>query len=282
MLQLKLGLKRAATERDAFVMGIVNVTPDSFYPESRGGVERALQLLDEGADILDIGGESTRPGYTPVSVEEEIGRIMPVIEAVRKVSSIPISVDTNKLEVFKAAFAAGADVWNDVTALSGVVPLAQGPEGSEGDGTACAAAEPSLEAAAYLAKTGASVILMHTGSASLQEVSDFLGQRAIFCISNGIASDKIIIDPGIGFNKTNEENLALIREPMALCGGRYPVLMALSRKRCIGEMTGRPAEERLAGTLAADLISVQRGAKIIRVHDVSSAIDTLNVMKNLR
>lgn len=125
MLQLKLGLKRAATERDAFVMGIVNATPDSFYEGSRGGVERALQLIDEGADILDIGGESTRPvgytpvGYTPVGAEEEISRIMPVIEAVRKVSSIPISIDTNKLKVFKAAFAAGADIWNDITALSG-------------------------------------------------------------------------------------------------------------------------------------------------------------------
>ena len=107
MQQIKLGLKRAATERPAFVMGIVNATPDSFYEKSRGGIERALQLIDEGADILDIGGESTRPGYTPVGVEEEISRIMPVIEAVRKVSSIPISIDTNKLKVFKAAFAAG-------------------------------------------------------------------------------------------------------------------------------------------------------------------------------
>ena len=274
MLQLKLGLKRAATERPAFVMGIVNATPDSFYAESRGGLELALQLIKEGADILDIGGESTRPGYTPVSAEEEIGRIIPVIQAVRRESGIPISVDTNKLEVFKAAWAAGADIWNDVTALSGA--------SLGGDGTAAAASEPSREAAAYLAKTGASVILMHTGPGSVQQVSDFLGQRAVFCISNGLASDKIIIDPGIGFNKSTEENLALIREPMALCGGRYPVLMALSRKRCIGDMTGRPAEERLAGTLAADLISVQKGAKIIRVHDVSSAIDTLNVMKFLR
>ena len=281
MQQIKLGLKRAVTERPAFVMGIVNATPDSFYEKSRGGVDRALQLIDEGADILDIGGESTRPGYTPVSAEEEISRIMPVIEAVRKVSSIPISIDTNKLKVFKTAFAAGADIWNDVTALSGSLKP-DGEDEKSQDGTAAAFGEPSWAAAEYLAKTGASVILMHTGSASVKEISDFLGQRAVFCISNGIASDKIIIDPGIGFGKTTEENLALIREPMALCGGHYPVLMALSRKRCIGDMTGRPAEERLAGTLAANLISVQKGASIIRVHDVSSAIDTLNVMKNLR
>ena len=275
MLQLKFGLKRAATERPAFVMGIVNVTPDSFYENSRGGAERALRLIEEGADILDIGGESTRPGYTPVSTEEEIRRIVPVIEAVRRVSAIPISVDTNKFTVFRAAFAAGADIWNDVTSLSGAV------QGSE-DGTAAAAREPLIEAAEYIAKTGASVILMHTGVGNVKEISDFLGQRVIFCISNGVASDKIIVDPGIGFGKTLEQNLALIRDPTEICGGRYPVLMALSRKRCIGDMTGRPAEERLAGTLAADMISVQKGSQIIRVHDVSAAIDTLNVMKFLR
>ncbi len=276
MLQLKFGLKRAATERPAFVMGIVNVTPDSFYPDSRGGVDRALRLIEEGADILDIGGESTRPGYTPVTAEEEISRIMPVIEAVRRESSIPISIDTNKFTVFRAAFAAGADIWNDVTALSGTQTAANS------DGTAAAAAEPSIEAAEYIAKTGASVILMHTGPGSIEEVSNFLGQRVVFCVSNGVSSDKIIVDPGIGFGKTTEQNLALIKEPAALCGNRYPVLMALSRKRCIGDMTGRAAEDRLAGTLAADMISVQKGAKIIRVHDVSSAIDTLNVMKFLR
>ncbi|WP_022931528.1 dihydropteroate synthase [Treponema bryantii] len=281
MLQLKLGLKRAVTERPAFVMGIVNATPDSFFEESRGGIDRALQLIDEGADILDIGGESTRPGYTPIIAEEEINRIIPVIEAVRKVSSIPISIDTNKLKVFKAAFAAGADIWNDITALSGSCKP-DGDDEKSADGTAAAHGEPSIYAAEYLAKTGASVILMHTGPASIKEVSDFLGQRAIFCISNGVASDKIILDPGIGFGKSLEENLALISQPLSICAGRYPVLMALSRKRCIGDMTGRTTEERLAGTLAADLISVQRGAKIIRVHDVSAAIDTLNVMKNLR
>ena len=281
MLQLKFGLKRAATERPAFVMGIVNATPDSFYAESRGGAERALQLIKEGADILDIGGESTRPGYTPVSIEEEIARIVPVIQAVRRESGIPISVDTTKLEVFKAAFAAGADIWNDVTALSGA-QKADGNDEKSADGTAASAGEPSKESALFIAKSGVSVILMHTGPALVNEVSDFLGQRAVFCLSNGVASDKIILDPGIGFGKTTEQNLNLIKEPLSICAGRYPVLMALSRKRCIGDMTGRPAEERLAGTLAADMISVQNGAKIIRVHDVSSAIDTLNVMKNLR
>ena len=281
MLQLKFGLKRAATERPAFVMGIVNATPDSFYAESRGGVARALQLIREGADILDIGGESTRPGYTPVSVEEEVSRIIPVIQAVRRESSIPISVDTTKLEVFKAAFAAGADIWNDVTALSGAKKN-NGEDEKSSDGTAASFGEPSRESALFIAKSGVSVILMHTGQAEVNEVSDFLGQRAVFCLANGVASDKIILDPGIGFGKTREQNLNLIKAPLSICAGRYPVLMALSRKRCIGDMTGRPAEERLAGTLAANMISVQNGAKIIRVHDVSSTIDTLNVMKNLR
>ena len=281
MLQLKFGLKRAATERPAFVMGIVNATPDSFYAESRGGVERAFQLIREGADILDIGGESTRPGYTPVSVEEEVSRIIPVIQAVRRESSIPISVDTTKLEVFKEAFAAGADIWNDVTALSGAKKN-NGEDEKSSDGTAASFGEPSRESALFIAKSGVSVILMHTGQAEVNEVSDFLGQRAVFCLANGVASDKIILDPGIGFGKTREQNLNLIKTPLSICAGRYPVLMALSRKRCIGDMTGRPAEERLAGTLAANMISVQNGAKIIRVHDVSSTIDTLNVMKNLR
>lgn len=280
MLQLKFGQNRAITERPAFVMGIVNATPDSFFEGSRGGIERALRLIQEGADILDIGGESTRPGYTPVSVEEEIARIIPLIQAVRRESGLPISVDTTKLEVFKAASAAGADIWNDVTALAGAQP--KDTENTSTDGTALSLSEPVKESAMFIAKTGASVILMHTGPGSVKEVSDFLGQRVVYCLSQGISSEKIIVDPGIGFGKTFEENLALIKEPLALCGGRYPVLMALSRKRCIGEMTDRPVEERLAGTLAADMISVQQGAKIIRVHDVSAAIDTLNVMKNLQ
>lgn len=281
MQQLKFGLKNVSTERPAFVMGIVNATPDSFYANSRGGAERALQLIQEGADILDIGGESTRPGYTPVSIEEEISRIVPVIEAVRRESDIPISIDTTKLEVFKAAYSAGADIWNDVTALSGA-QNSSGTDSKSSDGTAASAGKPLIDSALFIAKTGVSVILMHTGPGSVSEVSDFLNVRADFCLENGINKEKIIVDPGIGFGKTLEQNLNLIKEPLALCNNQYAVLMALSRKRCIGDMTGRPAEERLPGTLAADMISVQRGAKLIRVHDVSSAIDTLNVMKFLQ
>ena len=275
MLQIKLGLRTAETDRPALVMGIVNVTPDSFYEKSRGGIERALTLIEEGADILDIGGESTRPGHTPVSAEEEIKRILPVIKEIRRHSEIPLSIDTTKLEVFKAASDQGADIWNDVSALSGAGSMNE-------DGTAGINQNPSEQAADYLAERKASVILMHNGSGNPEQVKDFLLKRAAFCQAHGIAPEKIILDPGIGFGKSTEECIELIKNPLSVTDGTYPLLMALSRKRCIGEMTGRDAENRLFGTLAADLISVQRGAKIIRVHDVSSAIDTLNVMKNLQ
>lgn len=275
MLQIKLGQKTAESDRPALVMGIVNATPDSFYEKSRGGLERALALIEEGADILDIGGESTRPGHTPVSAEEELGRIVPIIHEVRQHSNIPISIDTTKLEVFKAAASEGADIWNDVSALSGSGTM-------NADGTAGTTDALSIESARFIAEVKASVILMHNGSGSPEEVKDFLIKRAEFCETNGISREKIILDPGIGFGKSTAECIQLIKNPLSITNGSYPVLMALSRKRCIGDMTGRDAENRLYGTLAADLISVQKGAKIIRVHDVSSAIDTLNVMKFLQ
>ena len=275
MLQIKLGQKTAESDRPALVMGIVNATPDSFYEKSRGGLERALALIEKGADILDIGGESTRPGHTPVSAEEELGRIVPIIHEVRRHSNIPISIDTTKLEVFKAAASEGADIWNDVSALSGSGAM-------NADGTAGTTAALSIESACFIAEVKASVILMHNGSGSPEEVKDFLIKRAEFCETNGISREKIILDPGIGFGKSTAECIQLIKNPLSITNGSYPVLMALSRKRCIGDMTGRDAENRLYGTLAADLISVQKGAKIIRVHDVSSAIDTLKVMKFLQ
>lgn len=258
MQQITFGKKNLKTDRPAFVMGIVNATPDSFFSGSRGGIERALQLIEEGADVIDIGGESTRPGYTPVPADEEIKRILPVLNEIRKTSDIAVSIDTTKLEVFKAAFENGADVWNDVCALSG-----------------------KTENAEYVARTGAGVILMHNGPGDILEVNKYLEEQVQFCLKNGIALDKIIVDPGIGFGKSNEQSISLIKNTGLLCDGKYPVLMALSRKRCIGEMTGKPTEERMAGTLAADLLSVQKGAVMVRVHDVSETIDGLNVMKYL-
>ena len=250
------------SERPALVMGIVNCTPDSFFEGSRGGCERAFQLIEEGADIIDIGGESTRPGFTEVSAEEEIERISPVIKEIRKAYSpqkVRISVDTRKAKVFKAAFDLGADIFNDVSALS-----------------------DDSQSVKIAAELECPLVLMHRGSAFSSDIKAFFEQRSRWALDNGIDPKNIILDPGIGFGKTNEECIEIIKNTSLLCKSPYPFLMALSRKRCIGAMTGREADQRLAGTLAADLFSVAQGAKIIRVHDVSQAIDTLNVMKFLQ
>lgn len=268
MKRIVLADRVIETARPAFVMGIVNVTPDSFWEKSRGGAEDALRLIDEGADILDVGGESSRPGSEYVSGEEELRRILPVIEAVRRKSDIPISVDTRKAAVMKAAFEAGADILNDISAL-----------------------EDDSALAPFAASVSIPVILMHKRGIPLtmqndteyadvfSEVSDYLEERAHFAVGSGIAPEKIIVDPGIGFGKNLEANAALIRRCGQLCNKKYTVLMALSRKTCVGQMTGRDVSERLAGTLAADLISVMNGADIVRVHDVKETVDTLSVLR---
>jgi len=270
MKKLVLADRTVTTENPAFVMGIVNVTPDSFWKESRGGAEHAAQLIDEGADVLDVGGESSRPGAEYVSEEEEIARIIPVIRSIRKRSSVPISVDTRKRSVMEAAVSEGADILNDISALED---------------------DPLL--GAYAASVKIPVILMHKrGNPAIMqnntsygdvfaEVDSYLTGRAEYARSCGISADRIIVDPGIGFGKNLAANVVLIGRCGQLCGGAYPVLMALSRKSCIGEMTGQPVEKRLPGTLAADVLSVQRGAFMIRVHDVAAAVDTVNVMKYL-
>ncbi len=271
MLSLPLANRMLTTGNKAFVMGIVNCTPDSFFPDSRGGTELALKLIEDGADILDIGGESSRPGTQYVDEKTELERIIPVIEAVRKVSSVPISVDTRKYGVMKAAFEAGADILNDISAL-----------------------EDDERLAGFAAETKIPVILMHKrGNPEtmqsrvsygdvVEEVSDYLSGRAAFAEQRGILSDRIIVDPGVGFAKKLRENQMLIANCGKLCGGKYPVLMALSRKTCIGEMTGRETADRLAGTLAADLFAVERGATLVRVHDVASCVDTLRVYAALK
>ncbi len=267
MLSLSLKNRKITTSLPAFVMGIVNATPDSFWEQSRGGTERALKLIEDGADILDIGAESSRPGSDYVSQEEEIKRLIPVIEQIRKESDIPISVDTRKKEVMKAAFEAGADILNDISAL-----------------------EDDEEMVSYCASIDIPVILMHKrGNPStmqnhtkyenaFDEVNSYLSERVQFALNNGIKKDKIILDPGIGFGKDLSANVNLINKCGLLCEGQYPVLMALSRKTCIGEITGRPVEQRLAGTLAFNMISVQKGATIVRVHDVAQTVDTLKIL----
>lgn len=271
MKTMSLASRTISTELPAFVMGICNVTPDSFWKESRGGADHALALVDEGADIIDIGGESTRPGSSYVSTDEEISRIIPVIREIRKKSDIPISVDTRKKAVMEAAVSEGADILNDISAL-----------------------EDDPQMAAFCAETRIPVILMHKrGIPSymqektsyddvFMEVSDFLEKQAEYALNSGIKQDKIWVDPGIGFGKDTGGNLTLIKRCGELCGKKYPVLMALSRKSCIGEVTGRATEERLSGTLAADLIAVMGGASMIRVHDVAEAVDTLKVYERIR
>lgn len=278
MKTLKLAEKQIKTERPAFIMGIVNATPDSFFSGSRGGVDLALRLIDEGADLLDIGGESTRPGSAYVDADEEIRRVVSVVEEIRRKSNIPISIDTRKSKVMKAAYNAGAEIVNDVSAL-----------------------EDDPEMGPFVAEKALPVILMHKrGTPStmqnsteytdvFNEVNSYLDSRCKYAESLGIKSDKIILDPGIGFGKNLEANKTLIWRCGELCGGKYPVLMALSRKTCIGEMVcgnGNVSEaagdERLYGTLAADIISVFRGAFMLRVHDVMACRNTLDVIKSFK
>ena len=257
MLEMFFGNKKIKTELPAFVMGIVNATPDSFYVNSRGGLDRALELVEQGAHIIDIGGESTRPGFTPISDQKEIERVIPLLVELKKKSDVVISIDTTKTAVMKAAIENGADIINNVA------------EFTDGELELCKNA-------------GVSVIVMHHTAGGANEIVKYLKAQANRCLQAGIPHDKIIIDPGIGFGKNFEQNIDAMRNLDKLAATGFTTLMALSRKSSIGQMTDREVHERLAGTLAADMISVHKGAKIIRVHDVSDAIDTLKVMKFLR
>ena len=253
------------------VMGIVNVTPDSF---SDGGahdtVERAvahaLQLAGEGADILDIGGESTRPGADEVPVEEELRRVIPVIERLVQDTTLPISIDTSKPEVMRAAVAAGAGMINDVYGLR---------------------RNGALDAAAAL---GVPVVLMHMlgEPRSMQDapqyddvvadVHRFLAERIFSAEMAGIAKKNIVIDPGFGFGKTQVHNLQLLAQLRRFTELGVPVLAGLSRKKTIGELTGRDApRERVSGSVAAHLIAAQNGAGLLRVHDVAATVDALKI-----
>lgn len=273
MLELTLSGKKISTDKAAFVMGILNATNDSFYSGSKASLELALKFIEEGADIIDIGGESTRPGYSAVSEDEEINRILPIIIEIRKRSDILISVDTSKKAVMQAAWEMGANILNDVSALSADKTMAK-----------------------FAAEKELSVILTHRFTPTeglkdpekniVENVSDYLDQRIEYGIKEGIKKSNFIIDPGIGFGKDYEENLALICASKFLCKGDFPVLMALSRKRCISQMINNgilkdDIEDRLPATITANILAIQFGAKIIRVHDVKAASDSLNVIKNL-
>lgn len=253
------------------VMGIVNVTPDSFsdggrHATSDAAIAHGLKLAEEGADILDIGGESTRPGADDVATEEELARVIPVIGALAKQVAIPISIDTSKPEVMRAAVAAGAGMINDVYALR---------------------REGALDAVAEL---GVPVVLMHMlgEPRSMQDdpryddvvadVHRFLAERIFVAEMAGIAKKNIVVDVGFGFGKTLEHNLQLLAQLQRFTELGVPVLAGISRKKTIGTLTGRDhAEDRVAGSIAAHVIAAQRGAKIVRVHDVAATIDALKV-----
>jgi len=256
----------------ARVMGVVNVTPDSFsdggaHADTEAAVAHGLRLAAEGADLLDVGGESTRPGASEVPVEEELRRVLPVVERLARECPLPISVDTSKPEVMRAAVAAGAGMVNDPYAL-------------RRDG--------ALEAAAEL---GVPVCLMHMQGtpADMQddpryedvvaEVHSFFTQRIFACEMAGIAKKKLLLDPGFGFGKTLEHNLLLLRQLSRFVELGLPVLAGLSRKGMIGKLTGRELDARVHGSVAAALIAVQNGATIVRVHEVAATVDALAVWR---
>ena len=253
------------------VMGIVNVTPDSFsdggaHADPEAAVAHGLRLAAEGADVLDVGGESTRPGAGEVPLEEELRRVVPVVERLARETALPISVDTSKPDVMRAAVAAGAGMVNDVYALR---------------------REGALDAAAEL---GVPVALMHMlgEPRSMQDdpryddvvgdVHRFLAERIFVAEMAGIAKKRIVVDPGFGFGKTTRHNLQLLAQLERFTELGVPVLAGLSRKRSIGELTGREVPDaRVAGSVAAHLIAAQRGALLLRVHDVAATVDALKV-----
>jgi dihydropteroate synthase len=255
------------------VMGILNVTPDSF---SDGGLHNrrdaalahARQLIAEGADIIDIGGESTRPGAEPVSVQEELDRVIPVIEGLLGMS-VPVSIDTFKPAVMKQAIAAGAHMINDINALQDV------------------------SAMEVVAGSNAAVCLMHKlgNPQTMQqhpdylnvvaEVGAFLQARVESAQAAGIARERIVIDPGFGFGKTLHHNLLLLRELNVLTRLGVPILAGLSRKSMLGALTGHDARHRMPASVAAALIAVQRGASIVRVHDVQATVDALKIWESI-
>ena len=254
------------------VMGIVNLTPDSFsdggtHAGRSAGLAHCEQLLAEGADILDLGGESTRPGAPEVGIAEELDRVMPVLEGALALG-VPVSVDTRKPEVMRAVLAAGADIVNDVNALR-----------SPG----------AIDAVAAHPSCGICLMHMHGTPETMQqrpayadvvdEVVAFLSERSAALERAGVAAERVVVDPGIGFGKSVEHNLELLRRQQELLAIGRPLLLGWSRKSTLGAVTGRAVAERGAASLAAVLIGVQRGARIVRVHDVAATVDVLKVWR---
>jgi dihydropteroate synthase len=262
--------KYALSLERPLVMGIVNVTPDSFsdggkFLDKRAAIMHARRMVEDGADILDIGGESTRPGAKPASLGEELDRVLPIIEALAS-EGVPLSIDTQKPEVMGAALAAGASMVNDVNALQ---------------------APGALHA---VASSNAGVCLMHKQGEPetmqqrpqyhdiLTDVREFLADRANALMATGVKAERIVIDPGFGFGKTVAHNLMLLRNLYHFLELGFPVMAGLSRKSTLGAITGRDVDERMAASIAAALIAAQKGAKILRVHDVRETVDALKIL----
>lgn len=258
------------------VMGIVNVTPDSFsdggqFDQRDAALTHALELIEQGADVLDIGGESTRPNATPVPLEEELRRVIPVIEAlVARNIPVPISIDTYKPAVMRAAIAAGASIVNDIRGLQ---------------------EEGALEA---VANSDAGVCIMHMQGTPqtmqiaphyedvVAEVKQFLRVQRDTCLSAGIAPQRIMLDPGFGFGKTRAHNIALAKALPQLLELGCPLLVGLSRKSVLGQMTGNDVDARLHASVAAAVISAMHGAHLLRVHDVKATVEALKVVAALK
>jgi dihydropteroate synthase len=270
-MHLNLG-SRTLDLTTPLVMGVINVTPDSFsdggqYTSPGDATDAALRMVDAGASIVDIGGESTRPGAGGTSAQEQLDRVMPVIEAVRRQSDTVISIDTGNPLVIQEATSTGAEFINDVFALT----------------------QPGALAAA--AATNAAICLMHMQGvpATMQddpyyddlpgEVIQFLRKRIQDCADAGIGADRLVVDPGFGFGKTDRQNLVLLATLRQIADLGPPVLVGLSRKGTLGMLVARPSDERLSAGLAAAVIAVERGAQIVRTHDVRETVDALKIVQ---
>lgn len=252
---MRIGSRDFATTGHTYIMGILNVTPDSFsdggkFNQIDAALKHAEEMIRDGADVIDIGGESTRPGYTKISDEEETGRVVPVIEAVKKEFGIPISVDTYKSGVAEAAAQAGADLINDIWGLKYDARMAE-----------------------VIAKSGLACCLMHNRDNTeyrnfMEDVKQDLRETIALAKAAGIADDKIILDPGVGFAKSYENNLEVIRRLKEFNELKYPVLLGTSRKSVIGLTLDLPAAERVEGTIVTTVMAVEAGCMFVRVHDV--------------
>ena len=263
---MKIGNRDFDTDNQTYIMGILNVTPDSFSDGGKfNSIEKALvraeQMIAEGADIIDVGGESTRPGYTKISDAEEIERVVPVIEALRQHFDTPISLDTYKSAVAQAGIAAGADLLNDIWGL-----------------------KYDSELAGVIARTGAACCLMHNRShtdyqAFMEDLCRDLQETVSIAKQAGIADEKIILDPGIGFGKTYEQNLTALKYLDTLHGLGYPILLGTSRKSVIGLTLDIPAGERQIGTAVTTVFGVQQHCAFIRVHDVRENLQAIQMTR---